>query len=95
MGVAFVAVAGKALAAVPPIELPPETLPVITVQPPPGEETLYIREYRVVGTKTLPRPEVESAVYSWLGPGGPLPMLREPGPPWRRLIMKKASKRSR
>lgn len=67
--IAFITAVGEALAAVSQIELPPEILPNITVQPPPGEETLYIREYRVVGTKTLPRPEVETAVYSWLGPG--------------------------
>jgi hemolysin activation/secretion protein len=58
-----------ALAAEPQIELPPTELPDISVQPPPGEETLYIREYRVIGSKILPRPDVESAVYSWLGPG--------------------------
>ncbi len=33
------------------------------------QQTLYIREYRVIGTKILPRPEVEQAVYSFLGPG--------------------------
>lgn len=30
---------------------------------------MYIREYRVVGSKTLPRIEVEEAVYPFLGPG--------------------------
>lgn len=34
-----------------------------------GEQTLYIREYRVVGSKVLPRAQVEEAVYPYLGPG--------------------------
>lgn len=34
-----------------------------------AEQTLYIREYRVVGTKILPRGDVEEAVYPYLGPG--------------------------
>lgn len=50
-------------------DLPPENLPDVTVQPPPGEELLFIKEYRVVGSRTLPRADVETAVYSWLGPG--------------------------
>ena len=33
------------------------------------EQTLFIREYRVVGTTKLPREDVETAVYSYLGPG--------------------------
>ncbi|MBN8709779.1 MAG: ShlB/FhaC/HecB family hemolysin secretion/activation protein [Verrucomicrobia bacterium] len=33
------------------------------------EPTLYIREYRVVGSKALERPAVEEAVYGYLGPG--------------------------
>jgi hemolysin activation/secretion protein len=32
-------------------------------------EALFIREYRVIGSKTLPRGEVEKAVYAYLGPG--------------------------
>lgn len=35
---------------------------------PTGEEPIYIREYRVQGAKTLPRMEVEEAVYPFLGP---------------------------
>src|SRR5688572_12121798 len=30
---------------------------------------MYIREYRVLGTKQLPRIQVEEAVYPFLGPG--------------------------
>ncbi|MEO6740303.1 MAG: ShlB/FhaC/HecB family hemolysin secretion/activation protein [Chthoniobacteraceae bacterium] len=39
---------------------------------PPSAETqqkLFIREFRVLGTQTLPRIEVEEAVYPFLGPG--------------------------
>jgi hemolysin activation/secretion protein len=32
-------------------------------------QALFIREYRVIGSKTLPRGEVEKAVYGYLGPG--------------------------
>lgn len=32
-------------------------------------QTLYIREYRVVGTRKLPREKVEEAVYEYMGPG--------------------------
>ena len=32
-------------------------------------QSLFIREYRVIGSKTLPRGEVEKAVYAYLGPG--------------------------
>ena len=32
-------------------------------------QTLFIREYRVIGTRTLSRGEVEKAVYAYLGPG--------------------------
>ena len=32
-------------------------------------QALFIREYRVIGSKTLPRGEVEKAVYAYLGPG--------------------------
>lgn len=31
--------------------------------------SLYIKEYRVIGSRTLPRGEVEKAVYGYLGPG--------------------------
>jgi len=34
----------------------------------PSEQTLYIREYRVIGTKRLPRETVEEAVYEYMGP---------------------------
>lgn len=33
------------------------------------EPTLYVREYRVVGSKHLPPADVERAVYAYLGPG--------------------------
>lgn len=41
---------------------------------PPGEEAapeplLYIKQYRVVGAKILPRADVDEAVYNYLGPG--------------------------
>src|SRR5829696_1792449 len=42
------------------------------VEPAPGtapEPAMYIREYRVLGSKHLPRIEVEEAVYPYLGPG--------------------------
>ena len=32
-------------------------------------QALFIREYRVIGSKTLARGEVEKAVYAYLGPG--------------------------
>ncbi|MCX6970886.1 MAG: ShlB/FhaC/HecB family hemolysin secretion/activation protein [Verrucomicrobia bacterium] len=32
-------------------------------------QSLFIREYRVIGSKTLPRGEIEKAVYTYLGPG--------------------------
>jgi len=32
-------------------------------------QSLFIREYRVIGSKTLARGEVEKAVYAYLGPG--------------------------
>ena len=45
-----------------------------TSQAPAADESavvprFYIREYRVVGAKRLPRIEVEDAVYPFLGPG--------------------------
>ncbi len=47
-------------------ELPP---PLPQLAPAASEQTLYIRQYRVVGTKILPRAEVDDAVYGFLGPG--------------------------
>ncbi len=49
------------------IELPPPTWTPVTS--PDESGTIYIREYRVIGTKVLPRADVEEAVYSFLGPG--------------------------
>ncbi len=52
--------------------LPEEPLPQkdleaqVNAQTPPA---LFIKEYRVIGSKTLPRGAVEKAVYSYLGPG--------------------------
>ena len=36
--------------------------------PPPAQPTMTIREYRIVGTTRLPRLDVETAVYPYLGP---------------------------
>jgi hemolysin activation/secretion protein len=36
---------------------------------PADQPKLYVREFRVLGAKTLPRIEVEEAVYPYLGPG--------------------------
>lgn len=47
-------------------ELPPP-MPVF-VAPAPAEQTLFIKEYRVIGSKILPRAEVEMVMYSYLGP---------------------------
>ncbi|MEI6339822.1 MAG: ShlB/FhaC/HecB family hemolysin secretion/activation protein [Verrucomicrobiota bacterium] len=47
-------------------ELPP---PLPLLAPPDGAQTLFIRQYRVVGSKVLPRTEVDDAVYGYLGPG--------------------------
>lgn len=48
----------------------PDLPPPFKLAPAPSEsETLYIREYRVIGTRILPRAEVEEAVYGYLGPG--------------------------
>lgn len=35
----------------------------------PGEETIFINEYRIEGARKLPRRAVEEAVYPFLGPG--------------------------
>lgn len=35
---------------------------------PTGTQAIYIREYRIEGTKILPRDEVEKAIYPFLGP---------------------------
>jgi len=51
------------------LDQPPPTQLVIdqiNAQTPP---TLLINEYRVIGSRTLPRGEVEKAVYGYLGPG--------------------------
>jgi hemolysin activation/secretion protein len=34
-----------------------------------AQQKMYVREYRVLGSKSLPRLEVEEAVYPFLGPG--------------------------
>src|SRR5687767_15141049 len=34
-----------------------------------AEQVIYIREYRVLGARELPRIQVEEAVYPFLGPG--------------------------
>jgi len=47
-------------------ELPP---PLPQLAPPASAQTLFIRQYRVVGSKVLPRTEVDDAVYGYLGPG--------------------------
>ncbi len=49
----------------PPPPLPPE-IPQELVHPP--KTTLYIRAYRIQGTKVLPRADVDEAVYPYLGP---------------------------
>ena len=36
---------------------------------PQAQQTIYIREYRVTGAKQLSSPEIEEAVYPFLGPG--------------------------
>ena len=50
--------------------MPAATVPV-QAETPTGEaqQKLFIREFRVLGTQTLPRIEVEEAVYPFLGPG--------------------------
>ena len=51
-------------------EMPAAAVPV-QAETPTGEaqQKLFIREFRVLGTQTLPRIEVEEAVYPFLGPG--------------------------
>jgi hemolysin activation/secretion protein len=48
-----------------------ETRGAATPEVPAGEvqQKIFIREFRVLGTQTLPRIEVEEAVYPFLGPG--------------------------
>lgn len=48
---------------------PPPTQAVVNQINASTPQTLFIREYRVIGTRTLPRGEVEKAVYGYLGPG--------------------------
>jgi len=48
---------------------PPPTQAVIDQVNAQTLPTLFIKEYRVIGSKTLPRGEVEKAVYGYLGPG--------------------------
>jgi hemolysin activation/secretion protein len=43
--------------------------PPVPQAPPAPTDTLFIKEYRVLGTKQLPSIEVEEAVYPYLGPG--------------------------
>lgn len=43
--------------------------PPVPQAPPAPTDTLFIKEYRVLGTKQLPTIEVEEAVYPYLGPG--------------------------
>jgi len=50
-------------------EEPPPTQAVADQINTQTEKTLYIREYRVTGSRTLPHGEVEKAVYGYLGPG--------------------------
>ena len=52
----------------------PEAGPVVSAAPSPTPEEasplhrFYIREYRIVGSKQLPRDEVDMAVYAYMGP---------------------------
>jgi hemolysin activation/secretion protein len=53
-----------------PEEEPPtdaQTAAAVAAAVPPAD-TLFIKEYRVIGTKTIPRADVETAVYEFLGP---------------------------
>jgi len=50
-------------------EQPPATKAVTAQINAQTAPTLFIREYRVVGSRTLPRGDVEKAVYEYLGPG--------------------------
>lgn len=64
---AFCAAAGTALAATgkePPAPAVADATPAQQSQP-----TIYIREFRVLGTKELPKIDVEETVYPFLGPG--------------------------
>lgn len=50
-------------------EAPPATQAVVDQINAQTPTTLQINEYRVIGSRTLPRSEVEKAVYGYLGPG--------------------------
>ncbi|MCX7868837.1 MAG: BamA/TamA family outer membrane protein [Terrimicrobiaceae bacterium] len=52
-------------------EEPPADLlsPGLPQEPEKPSDTLFIREFRVIGSKRLPREEVERAVYPFTGPG--------------------------
>jgi hemolysin activation/secretion protein len=60
-------VAGALEAGAQPVDPPP---PALSADVTPGEpvETFYIRQFRVQGAKNLPRVNVESAVYRFMGP---------------------------
>ncbi len=69
-GVLLVLVSFAAFAQIPEEEPPTAAQTAAAVaQAVPPDDSLYIKEYRVVGTKTLPRGDVEAAVYGFLGPG--------------------------
>jgi len=48
---------------------PPPTRAVVDQINAQTPKSLYIQEYRVIGSRTLPHGEVEKAVYGYLGPG--------------------------
>lgn len=52
-----------------PVDDPPPTKAVADQINASTPQALYIKEYRVIGSKTLPRGEIEKAVYGYLGPG--------------------------
>jgi len=63
----LMALSAQAAETYPKPELPPTMLQV--TPDPSTRDLLYIREYRVVGAKVLPRADVDDAVYKYLGPG--------------------------
>lgn len=64
---------------------------------PPAEaqQKIFIREIRVAGTQTLPRIEVEEAVYPFLGPGRTFTDVEGRARRWRRRITRRATRRRR